>query len=364
MKYRKLPHGDEQISIIGLGNSSLGISGEAEAEKTVAMAAENGINYFDMAAEDATPFPAYGRAVSGCRDKVFFQVHFGADYRSGKYGWTLDLDEIKRSIDWQLKALQTDYIDFGFIHCMDEISDLETAIAHGTIAYMEDLKRQGVIRHIGLSSHTPAVVEQVLDMHILDMLMFSINPAYDYRHGEYAIGSGDERAALYRRCEAEGVGISVMKAFSGGQLLDAKTSPFGKALTEYQCMQYALDRPGVLTVLPGVRNREDLKRILGYLTATEEEKDYSVLGSFTPKESSGVCVYCNHCQPCPAGLDVGLINKYYDLSIAGDELAKDHYTHLTAKASDCLNCGHCDSRCPFHVNQTQRMKEIAAYFGG
>ena len=164
MEYRKLPHGDEQISIIGLGNSSLGALGEAEAEKTVAMAVENGINYFDMAAGDATPFPVYGRAVSGCRDKVFFQVHFGADYRSGKYGWTLDLDEIKRSIDWQLKALRTDYIDFGLIHCIDEASDLKTAIEHGTIAYMEDLKRQGVIRHIGLSSHTPAVVEQVLDI--------------------------------------------------------------------------------------------------------------------------------------------------------------------------------------------------------
>ena len=155
-----------------------------------------------------------------------------------------------------------------------------------------------------------------------------------------------------------------MKAFSAGQLLDAKTSPFGKALTEYQCIQYALARPGVLTVLPGVRNREDLKRILGYLTATEEEKDYSVLGSFAPKKSSGVCVYCNHCQPFTAGLDVGLINKYYDLAKAGDELAKDHYVHLERKASDCIACGHCDSRCPFHVNQTQRLKEIATYFGG
>ena len=363
MKYRKLPHGNEQISIIGLGSSSIGASGEEETEKTVAMALENGINYFDMAAGDATPFPAYGRAVSGCRDKVYFQIHFGADYRSGKYGWTLDLDEIKRSIDWQLKALQTDYIDFGFIHCIDELSDLEKAAAHGTIAYIEDLKRQGVIHHIGLSSHTPKVAEKVLDMHILDMLMFSINPAYDYRHGEYAIGSGDERAALYRRCEAEGVGISVMKAFSAGQLLDAKTSPFGQALTEYQCIQYALDRPGVLTVLPGVRNREDLQRALGFLEATEAERGYSILGSFTPAESSGVCVYCNHCQPCPAGLDVGLINKYYDLSKAGDELAKDHYLHLERKASDCISCGHCDSRCPFHVSQTQRMKEIAAYFG-
>ena len=69
-------------------------------------------------------------------------------------------------------------------------------------------------------------------------------------------------------------------------------------------------------------------------------------------------------QPCPAGLDVGLINKYYDLAQAGDELANDHYAHLERKASDCIACGHCDSRCPFHVKQTRRMKEIAAYFGG
>lgn len=364
MEYRKLPHGEEKVSIIGIGSSSIGAAGEKETEKTVALAIENGVNYFDMAAGDATPFSAYGRAVSGCRDKVYFQVHFGADYSSGKYGWTLNLDEIKRSVDWQMKALKTDYIDFGFIHCIDEETDLKTAVAHGTIAYMEELKRQGVIRHIGLSSHTPAVVQKVLDMHIIDMLMFSINPAYDYRHGEFAIGSGDERSALYRRCEAEGVGISVMKAFSGGQLLDAKTSPFGRALTEYQCMQYALDRPGVLTVLPGVRGEEDLKRILGFLKASEEEKDYSVLGTFTPKEAAGVCVYCNHCQPCPAGLDIGLINKYYDLAQAGDVLAKDHYNNLSAKASDCLDCGHCDSRCPFQVNQTQRMKDISDYFGG
>ena len=363
MEYRTLPHGGEKISIIGLGNSSLGPSGEEEAEKTIALALENGVNYFDRGAGAASPFPAYGRAISGCRERVYFQMHFGADYRSGKYGWTLDLEEIKRSVEWQLKTLKTDYIDFGFLHCLDEEADLQTAISHGTLAYMEELKRQGVIRHIGLSSHTPKVAEKVLDMHILDMLMFSINPAYEYQHGEFAIGSGDERASLYRRCEKEGVGISVMKVFSGGQLLDAKTSPFGQALSEYQCMQYALDRPGVLTVLPGVRNRDDLQRVLGFLQASETEKDYSILGSFAPVESSGTCVYCNHCQPCPAGLDIGLINKYYDLALAGDALAKDHYAHLGAKASDCLDCRHCDSRCPFHVHQSQRMREIAGYFG-
>ena len=363
MEYRKLPKGDEQISILGLGNSSTSQAGEKGMEEIISLAVENGVNYFDMAAGDAAPFAAFGRAVAGCREKVYFQVHFGADYRTGKYGWTLKLEDIKRSVDWQLKQLKTDYIDFGFLHCIDEQDDLERAQAEGTLDYLQQLKRQGVVRRIGLSSHTPAVVEKMLDTGLLEMLMFSINPAYDYHHGEYAIGGAAERMALYRRCETEGVGISVMKAFSGGQLLSAKTSPFGQALTEYQCIQYALDKPGVLTVLPGVRSTADLRRVLGFLQASPEEKDYSLLGGFTPREAAGSCVYCNHCQPCPAGLDVGLINKYYDLALAGDALAKDHYANLGKTASQCVACGHCDSRCPFHVAQSSRMKEISAYFG-
>ena len=363
MEYRKLPKGSETISVLGLGNSSLGQAGEKEAQATVELAIENGINYFDMAAADAAPFPAYGNAVAGCRDKVYFQVHFGADYHTGTYGWTLDLDQIKRSVDWQMKNLKTDYIDFGFIHCIDEIGDLEKVVSSGILEYIKKLKVEGVVRHIGMSSHSPQTVQKALDLGLIEMLMFSINPGYDYRKGEYAIGSVDERMELYRRCEKEGVGISVMKAFSAGQLLDEKTSPFKKALTRYQCIQYALDKPAVVTVLPGVRNREDLKDLLGFFDASPEERDYSILGTFTPQEAEGICVYCNHCQPCPGGLDVGLINKYYDLARVGDELAGDHYAHLEKKAGDCIQCGHCDRRCPFHVNQTGRMKEIEQYFG-
>ena len=255
MEYRKLPRGTEQISIIGIGSSAIGMAGEKEIEETIAFALENGVNYFDMASADAAPFLAYGRAISGNRERVYFQIHFGANYKTGKYSWTTKLDEIKRSVDWQLKSLKTDYIDFGFIHCIDEQTDWNQILSNGVVDYIQQLKKEGVIHHIGLSSHTPEIVNQVLDQQLIDMLMFSINPAYDYRHGEYAIGSVDERMTMYRRCEAEGVGISVMKAFSGGQLLNAKTSPFKEAMTEYQCIQYALDKPGVLTVLPGVRNK-------------------------------------------------------------------------------------------------------------
>ena len=61
------------------------------------------------------------------------------------------------------------------------------------------------------------------------------------------------------------------------------------------------------------------------------------------------------------GLDIGLINKYYDLALAGDVLAVEHYRTLEKNASNCIGCGHCDSRCPFHVAQSERMKEIDAY---
>ena len=363
MEYRTLPHGGEKISVLGLGTSSIQAADEKEIEETLRLAVENGINYFDMASSEAKPFPAYGRALAEWRDKVYFQIHFGANYETGTYGWTTNLDTIKRSIDWQLKALKTDYIDFGFIHCIDGAADLKKVQKSGVIDHILHLREQGVVRHVGLSSHTPELVNQVLDLGILDMLMFSINPGYDYQRGDYGIGSVDDRMSLYRRCEKEGVAISVMKAFSSGQLLSARTSPFGKSLTEYQCIQYALDKPGVVTVLPGIRGKADLQRILGFCNAKQEEKDYSVIATFAPQDAKGVCVYCNHCEPCPAGLNIGLINKYYDLAKAGDHLAHDHYKKLEVKADQCARCGHCNSRCPFHVDQMARMREISAYFG-
>ncbi len=363
MEYRTNRRTGDKISVIGFGTSAIPQTEEKQFIKTLNLAYENGINYYDLATSDASCFPVFGKAFEGVRKNVMYQLHFGADYTKGSYGWTTDAETIKRSVDWQLRQLKTDYIDYAFIHCMDEASDWKKYKDGGTLGYIGRLKEQGVFRHIGMSSHSPSMVQKVLDGMALDMVMFSINPAYDFERGdEYGIGSCAERQKLYRRCEAAGVGISVMKAFSGGQLLSEKTSPFGKALTEYQCIRYALDKPGVLTVLPGVRGESDLRRILGYLSAGEQEKDYSVIASFTPKEADGKCVYCNHCQPCPAGIDIGMANKYYDLARAGDVLAADHYKKLEKNASDCIACGHCNRRCPFHVDQMSRIKEIAAYF--
>ncbi len=366
MEYRQLPHGSsrEKFGVLGLGMGGIQHTPPAEIEAIIRKAIDNGINFFDLCAGGAVYAP-FGRAIQGQREKVFLQVHFGAVYdENGEYGWCRDFETIQKTFTWELETLGTDYVDFGFLHCVDEDADFDKLIEIGLLDYLKDLKAQGIVRHIGFSSHTPSVANRILDTGLIDMMMFSINPAYDFEKGdEYGIGSVSERFQLFQRCQAEGVGISVMKPFFAGQLLTADQSPFGVALSHCQCLQYAIDRPGVLVAVPGVQTMSHLDTLLGFLTASEEEKDYSIIGSFTADTITGTCVYCNHCQPCPAGIDIGLVNKYYDLALAGDTIAANHYDKLAITADACLQCGHCDSRCPFQVAQSQRMLDIARKFG-
>ena len=364
MEYRQLPHGTERLGVLGLGMGGIQKCSDDEIERVVRTAIENGINFFDLCAGAKNVYRPFGKAIAGQRDKVLFQLHLGAVYNEkGEYGWSRDMAQIKETFAWELETLGTDYADFGFLHCIDEDEDFDKLVNVGALNYLKELKATGKVRHIGFSSHTPSVANRVLDTGVIDLMMFSVNPAYDLEQGdELGVGSTSERSALLRRCEAMGVGVSVMKPFFAGKLLDEKSSPFGVAMMRYQCIQYALDRPAVLAVVPGVRNLDDLNALLGFSDAPDSEKDYSVVGRFTPAAAQGNCVYCNHCQPCPAGIDIGLVNKYYDLALAGDKMAANHYSKLSVKADACTGCGHCDRRCPFHTAQSAKMKEIAAYF--
>ena len=247
MEYRKLPHGTERekFSVLGLGMGGIGLTPPEEIEAIVRKAMAHGINFFDLCTAGATYAPV-GRAIRGKREEVFLQCHFGAVYdENGEYGWCRDFDTIQKAFHWELETLGTDYVDFGFLHCVDELEDFDKLCEIGVLDLLKELKAQGVVHHIGFSSHTPEVANRIIDTGLIDMMMFSINPAYDFEKGDnLGIGSVKERFELFRRCQREGVGISVMKPFFAGRLLSADQSPFGTALTHSQCLQYASDRRG------------------------------------------------------------------------------------------------------------------------
>ena len=364
MQVRKLPHGDEQISVIGLG---LGIAQPGDDVMTlVEQALARGINFFDLCcgyectyAKLKAPFAAVPRS------SFYTQLHLGATYKDGVYAFSRKLDKVKDTFLRELDVTGIGYTDFGMLHCIDELKDLDDVLNRGIYELAQELKAQGIIRHLGFSTHNPAIARKLLELGGFDLFMFSINAAFDFKQdGELALGATSEREELYRMAEAQQVAISVMKPFAGGQLLTAASSPIGVSLSIVQCLQYVLDRPAVVTAIAGATKASELDDYFKLFTATPDELDYgAAMAHATQAPELKRCVYCNHCAPCPKKLNVGLINKYYDLAQMGDHLAREHYLNLEHHASECNDCGHCVKRCPFHCDQIARMHEIAVYFG-
>ena len=116
MEYRINKRTGDHISVIGLGTSYIAEAEEKEAIQALEYAYENGINYADLATADAKTFIYYGKAFSSVRKDMYYQAHFGANYESGTYGWTTNVETIRRTVDAQLTALNTDYIEFCVIH--------------------------------------------------------------------------------------------------------------------------------------------------------------------------------------------------------------------------------------------------------
>lgn len=363
MKYRLWEKANREVSEIGFGLSKLKNGNPADYRKTIEFGLENGINFFDGCITDFRVYGILRDAVRNSREKIITQYHFGPQYdENGVYSRTRDQQIIRDTFDRMMEASGFDYTDIGMLHCVDTDEEYAQAVDSGLLDYVCGLKDKGIVRHVGVSVHTPQTAERFIDTGKVDFFMFSINAAFDYTECQWGWSDSDARYAFYERCAREKIGISAMKPFAVGQLLDAKASPIGVALTVPQCIQYVLDRPGVLTVIPGIPGVPELENILSYYDTSAEERDYAAALAKAEVAKAGRCVYCNHCAPCPEGIDVGLVNKYYDLAKNGDELAADHYRKLKLSASDCTGCGHCAENCPFSVDQPARMEEIAEYF--
>lgn len=381
MNYRRLGKTELMVSEVGFGAEWMERHTAEECKAVLLRAEELGINILDCWMSEPNVRTNLGMALKGRRERWYIQGHIGSTWQNGQYVRTRDVEQCKIAFEDLLERLQTDYIDLGMIHFIDQESDWDKAMNGPYIAYVKELKAQGKIRHIGMSTHNPAMAKKAAESGIVEMILFSVNPAFDllpptdnienYFAEEYGAelgGIDPERVELYKLCEQNDVGITVMKPFAGGRLFDAKRSPFGVALTPVQCIHYCLTRPAVAAVMAGYDTPEHVEQAAAYETATREEKDYATVLASAPKHTfaQGECTYCGHCKPCPKNIDIAMVNKYYDLATMQSEVpvtVKAHYEALEHHADECIGCKGCESRCPFGVKIAARMEKTAALFG-
>jgi predicted aldo/keto reductase-like oxidoreductase len=152
-----------------------------------------------------------------------------------------------------------------------------------------------------------------------------------------------------------------MKPYAGGRLLKEHASD---AVAPVSCLAYALAQRGVTTVLPGPQDLDQLGDALSYLEAPDAERDFSQALRELGTVESASCVYCNHCLPCPVGIDIAAVTRLVDMAQQGAlAAARRAYALLPVKASECVECGDCAERCPWDIDAPAAMAQAAEVLG-
>ncbi|MBD3189572.1 MAG: hypothetical protein GF308_02960 [Candidatus Heimdallarchaeota archaeon] len=373
IKYRPLGKTGLEISEISIGTEWLYKKKEEDIKVVIQEAIKQGVNYFDTLFN----FESYLEQISAAfqpysRDKVILVHHLGSSEYKGKYKKTRSVKKCREHFDRFLEIMKIDRVDIVFIHFVHTQNDFDKVWKEGGVKDLAvQLQEEGKTRFIGVSTHHVEHALKFAESGIADVIMIQINLA-NHSH--------PKRQELLDTCASKGIGVIAMKPFAGGKLLQAnQTVSFAKYqtashtigkkkiaedVTSAKCLHYLLNLVGLSAVVPGVANLEELHDCLSYYSVSEEEKDYSGLLKDFEEYVTGECVYCNHCQPCQADIDIGPMIRLYDRATLGSiPDPQKEYETFEAKASDCIECGECLERCPFEVDAIAKMKEIATFFG-
>ena len=379
MEYREIGKTGLRAGVIGLGCEHLDNKPYEQVKDTIDTALECGINILDVFMPGREVRENIARALGSRRKDVLIQGHIGSTDIRQQYDISRDLPTVKKYYEDLLRIFGT--IDFGMMFFIDSEEDYKGVFETGFADYVRHLKEQGDIKHIGFSSHNPVMATKVIGTGLPEMMLFSINPAFDLYPYEKNVldeffgngldpnafrGIDPQRAALYKLCEQKGVGITVMKSLGAGKLISAEHTPFAKPLTVGQCIHYALTRPAVASVMLGCKTGDEVRSAMRYFDMSDEERDYAAVLGTLQSDFRGNCVYCSHCQPCPAGIDIAAVNKYLDIARLDQgnvpPSVRSHYRALSHGGEECIACGSCESRCPFGVPIIDKMAAAARIF--
>jgi len=369
MQYRKLGKTDVNISAISLGTEYLINLPRDHVVSVIHSALDHGINYFDLFFAQPEFRDNMGYAFKDHRDKAMLAAHLGSTDQNGQYERTRDLNLAIEFFEDFLRRYNTDYVDVIYLHNSDGQEDYDLVMNGGFLDTAQKYVKEGKAKFIGFSGHTVSTAKQAVESGYIDILMFPINLANNAIEG---------RKDLLNSCVKHNVGLITMKPYAGGKLLqkdqmmslehwqlgaDKREMEKPSVITPIQCISYVLSQIGVSSIVPGCKTVEHLKETLSYFNATDEEKDFSNVIKYFQQYVEGECVYCNHCLPCPSEIDIGQTIRLFEMAQNGiTQEIRSAYNAMQKNASDCVQCGSCEERCPFGVEVIAKMEQANKVF--
>jgi predicted aldo/keto reductase-like oxidoreductase len=243
-----------------------------------------------------------------------------------------------------LGNLRTDHIELYQVH-NPNMEQLEQVIAEGgALEALLEAKAAGKIGHIGLTAHSLEVFEKALTLDWVETIMFPYNIVET---------QGEEFIA---KCTEKNIGFICMKPLAGGAIEDATLA-----------LRFIAANPHVSVVIPGMAAPEEIQQNIAAISdpAPLSEKEQTAMEEVRRQLGTHFCRRCNYCAPCTAGISIysmflmdGYLSRY---GLA--DWARMRYDAMAKTASDCVDCGVCETRCPYNLPIRQMLKDVAKKFG-
>ena len=367
MKYRTNPKNGDELSILGFGCMRFP-KDETETEKMILHAIEKGVNYFDTAYLYGKSEETLGRILN--RNNKREEIKIATKILPAFIKKYEDLDKY---LTKQLERLQTDYIDYYFIHTITDVNVWKRLMGLGIEKWIEEKKKEGKIRNIGFSYHGGKdEFVKICDAYSWEFCMIY----YNYLDENNQAGKSGLMYAA-----SKGLPVMIMGPVRGGMLADRlpksalnafEEAPVKRSPTEW-ALRWLWNHPDITCVLSGMGSmqmvEENVKTAADSESEAFTEADLLVIQKVKQALMDTIkvpCTGCNYCMPCPQGVDIPTcLSCYNNTALARKGSAIARYTQQTALktkpqiASLCNNCGKCEKLCPQHIKIGEELANAA-----
>jgi len=326
---------DMMVSRLGFGSIPIQKYTEDEAIAVVKRCLDIGITFIDTANAYTTSEERIGKAISGRREDVVLATKSGARTRQ----------DIESHLQLSLKRLGVEYIDLYQFHQVSDFKTLDMILDPNNelMAVMEEAKRAGVIKHIGITSHQIDVAIAAVKSDRFETIMFPFN--------FIICEAAEEMLPLAREHD---VGFIAMKPLAGGMVDNASIA-----------FKYIFQFPDLLPI-PGIEKTHEIEEIVQLLEGPREMTIAEQVEMQRMREELGTrfCRRCDYCQPCEQGVPISMVMSFpaFTKRQAPEWFLSGMIAEMMEKASNCIECGECEPKCPYHLPIREMIAENRKFY--